>query len=436
MRMGQETTRRDAFRAIAVAAVAILPTGVNAVDAAGTPGRGLSLRPGRAASERDSRLALPALWDTAWILPLADRPTIRRYLDARVSQGFDAVLLGATDWAMSNDPLGNGQKPFSAERPSADGRPVGDVAHPNERGFTYLDEVIQEAGRRGLTAGFLPMSNGDTRRYLRALTDVHPGERRAYRYGLYLGRRYRRDANIIWVLGGDVDPASDARVITLTRFLAGGIRDGGALQPMTFHPGWGSSSRWFERDPWLDFNMIQGGAGTIRRMVQSDRRLSKPTGLGEGPYEGHAPAEVVRASAYVTYLSGGAYVTYGNARTCCGGPYIGLDTPGVAYARIARDLMVRRGWLDYAPDHSLIVRAQGDPIAAVKRNVAAMVYLTGGTASATIDLSKLNATGRVRIRRFNPADGAMVSLGDVGASGTRRFDTGGLPDAVLLLDAR
>lgn len=408
-------TRRDMVCAIAMVALAQRPF---------------------VASGRGPRPALPILWDTAWTLALADWATIRRYLGARARQGFDAVLMAATNWAMANRPLGNRQKPFSTERPSVGGRPIGDVAHPNERGFAYLDAIIEEAGRRGLAVGFLPVSNGDARRYALALMDARPGERRAYRYGLYLGRRYRHRPNVIWVLGGDVDPAVDAHVLALTRALARGIRDGGARQPMTFHPGWGSSSRWFERDSWLDFNMIQAGAGTIHRLVQSDRRLGKPTGLGEGPYEGHLPAEVVRASAYATYLSGGAYLAYGDARTCCGGPYAGLDTPGVAYVRIARDLMVGRGWLDYTPDASLIVRAQGDSIAASKRNAAAMVYLAGRASNVTVDLSRLNATGRVYIRRFDPSRGVMVSLGSAPASNLRRFDTGGLPDAVLLLDAR
>jgi hypothetical protein len=45
--------------------------------------------------------ALPALWDTAWILPLTDVATLDAYLETRANQGFDVVMTGITKWGMN-----------------------------------------------------------------------------------------------------------------------------------------------------------------------------------------------------------------------------------------------------------------------------------------------------------------------------------------------
>src|SRR5215470_12216644 len=55
---------------------------------------------------------IPILWDTAWILPLADQATIDDYLTTRAQQGFDGILVGFSDWGMENSSLGNGQRLF------------------------------------------------------------------------------------------------------------------------------------------------------------------------------------------------------------------------------------------------------------------------------------------------------------------------------------
>src|SRR5687768_9693578 len=58
---------------------------------------------------------IPILWDTAWQLSLASQAEIDIYLQTRASQGFDGIFFGVWNWE-GNVPLGNGQKPFLADR--------------------------------------------------------------------------------------------------------------------------------------------------------------------------------------------------------------------------------------------------------------------------------------------------------------------------------
>jgi hypothetical protein len=390
--------------------------------------------------------SIPSLWDTAWILPLTGQQTIDSYLEARAQKGFDVVMTGITDWNMRNTVLGNGQKPFADYNVDAFGGWMADVLSPNEAGFAYIDHIIQKANSLGLTIGLLPMSNGGPAKYVPAIQDAYSGENRAYRYGLYLGARYKNYANLIWILGGDVCPGDDPAIAGLTRSLAQGIIAGGGSQPMTYHPSQmdnatnpcsGGSSQWFNNDSWLTFNMVQVGRNRtdmIAPQIRADSRLGKQTGLGEASYEGAVPLEEIRGNAYRAYLAGASYYAYGG-NGCCGESYANINAPGENQVIIARNLMAQRSWLNYTADESFVVGWSGDKTAAIKENSAAMVYLGSSGSRVTIDMGRISASTTVTVQRFNPVDGSMSTLGQYSSSGTQSFDTGGLADAVLLLDS-
>lgn len=391
-----------------------------------------------------SAATLPVLWDTAWILQMSSQSTVDAYLQARASQGFDAIMIGVTNWDTQNTPLGNGSSPFLANYKyvSSASESVADVSKPNAAGFAYIDHIIQQAATDGLDIALLPMTNGQPATYVAALTDAYSGENRAYNYGHWLGERYKGDSNVIWVLGGDVSPAYDSNVLPLTNSLAQGIRAAGATQPITFHAAedWTnhvgkSSSIWFNGQSWLTFNMIQDHYSNLATLVQSDYSLGKPTGLGEGAYEGQASDSTIRSESYETYLSGGQYYTYGQLNNYQG--QNSSETSDIKYCRIAKDLMVSRGWKSYVPDGgAFVVSSSGTAVATVKGHSAAMVYLPGSSASATVKLSILDAQSSVRVQRFNPTDGTTAAVGTYAASGSHTFTTGGLADAVILFDSQ
>ena len=73
-----------------------------------------------------------------------------------------------------------------------------------------------------------------------------------------------RDADLIWILGGDQNIESDDERAAVDA-LATGLREGdGGAHLITFHPrGPGLSSLRLHDAPWLDFNMIQSSHGAF-----------------------------------------------------------------------------------------------------------------------------------------------------------------------------
>jgi hypothetical protein len=397
---------------------------------------------------------LPALWDTAWLLPLAVRSTIDTYLSGRQSDGFDAVMFSVGDYQGQNTALGNGTTPFTATKPAGGGcsDAVFDVTTPRDAAFTHIDHIVTQLGRLGMTAAILPMTNGTADCYVWTLSDV-TAENRAYSYGGYIGRRYKQHANIIWVVGGDTcSPSTHPTGASLTQNFVHGLRDAGALQPVTWHPGTdecdvtsaGSSSSWLGPDgQWLDFNTMQQYhtvAGGMKAAVRAVTRLEKPAGVGEFGYEDGFTntLHILRNDAYQSYLSRAAFIGWGRQTSgfdsCCTTNFAGsTGSPGAAQMRMARDVVVNRGWLSYSTDESFIIASAGGVVGMIKGNVSAMVYLATSSSKATLDMGRFDSAGTVTVTRLDPATGEMTSLGEFATSGPQGFDTGGLSDALILI---
>src|SRR5262249_57735930 len=81
--------------------------------------------------------------------------------------------------------------------------------------------------------------------------------RNAHTFGTFLGERYRDNA-VMWYVGGDSRPGSDADIWVA---MARGLKDGSGGSHLVSYHGCGStsSSEWFHQEDWLDFNSIQSG---------------------------------------------------------------------------------------------------------------------------------------------------------------------------------
>ena len=79
----------------------------------------------------------------------------------------------------------------------------------------------------------------------------------ATKYGRFLGERYGKKPNIIWMIGGDI--MGDKGMASWDA-LARAIRKADPNHLMTFHPRGRTTSAWWYNDrEWLDFNMFQSG---------------------------------------------------------------------------------------------------------------------------------------------------------------------------------
>ena len=156
-------------------------------------------------------------------------------------------------------------------------------------------------------------------------------------YGEYLGRRFGRFANIIWMIGGDWHP-EEAR--TGLDAIADGIRSTGVKNLFTAHPHPEFSPiESFAGSSWLDVNVTYT-YGIVHRSLIADWQRDPPWPffLIELTYEGehNASHQQIRRQAYWSVLCGGNGHCMGNYPIWLfwDGWQDALDLPGsVAMAR-------------------------------------------------------------------------------------------------------
>jgi hypothetical protein len=384
--------------------------------------------------------------DTAWeLFHRLNREDAHRYLKKRAEQDFtviQAVVLA--EFQGVREPNAYGDLPFIGEDP----------AKPNDAYFTHVDWIVRQANDLGLVIGMLPTwgdkvgkTYGDGPRIF--------GSKNARNYGEFLGQRYR-DADIVWILGGDRLVDSDEKR-KIWRAVGEGLRAGdrgGHL--VTFHPRGGdekvstSSNVFPNTDPFLDFNMRQNGhfssTATWAR-IAADYALSpaKPVIDGEPIYEdhpigfdsprnGYSTATDCRRFMYWDLFSGAFGHSYGHHsvwqfHTAARGEGVNkpindwfeaIDSPGSWQIRHARALLGSRPFLTRVPDTLLRV-----PAAVPTAVPGAGTKFINATSSATRDYAFVySATARpytldARLLSgdcqhfwwFNPRDGSHIDLG-------------------------
>ena len=390
----------------------------------------------------------PFYWfgDTAWeIFHRANREEAEHYLQKRVEQGFtviQAVVLA--EFQGIREPNTYGDLPLVNEDPTT----------PNEAYFSHVDWIVSEANRLGLTVGMLPtwgdkvgQTNGDGP----SIFD----RRNARIYGEYLGERYR-DADVIWILGGD-RVVDDQEKLEIWRSLGEGLRAGDQGRHLvTFHPRGGdehisTSATVFPNDDLLlDFNMRQdghfNGTPTWARIASDYARVPvKPVIDGEPIYEdhpigfeaakyGYSSAIDCRRFLYWDLFSGAFGHTFGHHSVWqMHSPSRGegvnkplnywreaIDSPGAWQIRHARALLESRPFLTRIPDDSLIVRANvpnGVPGAGTKfmnatRSMDGAYGMIYSATSRSYVLNPQSLSGKsFQFWWFNPRDGGHVNLG-------------------------
>jgi hypothetical protein len=429
----------------------------------------------------------PFFWlgDTAWALIQKSRredsdkqPGVARYFENRAAKGFNVLQTRLVRG--EKDANAYGHPPFvnnDFSRPRV-------VDGPDNDYWDYADYVVDLAARHGVYLALLPIWGNSIAKEHAMLKDTSI----AYRYGHFLGARYRDRPHIVWVLGGDTlrdglkeaDPLWPPMIRAMAEGIADGVNgtdkfDGRAdysTTLMTYHPrGSGHSSAIYLHDEaWLDFNMIQTTSRfnfTNYEYVTRDynRQPPKPVLDSEVAYEysislrSEERAQVgerrlspweVRKAAYWAVFAGACGHTYGH-RSFIGwaleGERLGngadvawhksLDAPGAFQMNHLKRLMESRPFLSRVPDESLIAAAQEknmDYAQATRGDGYALVYAPSGRA-VTVNLSKLG--GKVVAWWFDPREGKARRVGVFPASRAQVFrpPTGGAgQDWVLVLD--
>ena len=272
----------------------------------------------------------PFFWlgDTAWnYFARLSQTEAHQYLTDRAAKRFTVIQAHILPWTLSTRSV-QGQTAFRN----------GDFDQPNEAYWQHVDTLLRMATERGFYVAVLPvwartyieLTPNKSNQASVALTD----SAKAYRYGRFLGQRYRAYTNLIWVLGGDCRPTHHAVYRQLAQGLTDTYASGDSNQILlTYHPPGGtyrppatSSGEFYHNEPWLDLNMIQSGHAlanaSYQRITDDYARLPvKPTLDAEPCYEQHPVKHKyangrftswhMRRRAWWSVLAGASGFTYG-----------------------------------------------------------------------------------------------------------------------------
>ncbi len=423
----------------------------------------------------------PFFWlgNTSWLLSeRLNRDDVEFFLTAEAKNGYNVeqlqILCGTPTFNIYGKAGNTSDFAFTNE------------TQEGEYGYwEHLDYIVEFAATQGI---FIAM-------------DVIWGSQlnnmdvqKAANLGHFIGRRYAKYPNIIWMIGGDIRGDKQPEVWDA---LARAIKAEDPVHLMTFHPrGRTTSAWWFNDREWLDFNMFQSGhrcygqrngdgdytidddteednwryvemskpgnkAGQDRFSVKGDL---KPVLDGEPSYE-DIPQGLhdftmprwqdydVRRYAYWAVFAGCFGHTYGhNSIMQFKRPgnlgsfdaqkpwWEAMTDPGYLQMKYLKHLMMSVPFTEGQNDQSVIISRNGekyDRIIATCGNDYMMVYNYTGKPM-TINISKISGNKK-QLWMMNPADGTMKYLGETaGKKHHFTFDsvgTKGQDRVIIIMDA-
>ena len=412
--------------------------------------------------------------DAAWsLITQLDDADVDLYLSDRASRGFNYIWCAAADnYYQSNAPKDYyGDSPFDGP----------DFTNEDAKYWKHVDRVIRRAAAYGITValdpGFVGLSSpgGYLASYQNSSDDVVTA------YGSFLGDRYKGSPNVIWALGGDVDPQTG--VVPKLTDLAMGIRAKDKIHLIVAegHPQ-ASATSTFTGTTWMDLDWLYFHTSNVLAEASSDDDTrSLPLFFGEGWYENehHTTALQLREQEYWAVL-GGAYLGnggFGNRPIWYfnGGPNVEpgepswqsqLASPGsLAQMYLGRLFRSREHWkMVPDKDHSVMtagydsrgpLNSAGESLRSLRRGVpyrlgeasslaartsdgqTIIAYIPNGdSTSVAIDLKTIiDPQAKANAWWFNPSNGSASRIGVFPATESRRFTPPDANDWVLVIDS-
>src|SRR5581483_9797688 len=251
----------------------------------------------------------------------------------------------------------------------------GDLATPNPQYFERADAMIRLAANAGIAVFLDPIETGGWLGVLR-----HNGVAKAHAYGRWVGQRYRRFANIVWLNGNDFQSWRNQADDAVVRAVAEGIRSVDPAHLQTVE---------------LDYP----------RSTSRDDPLWQPIIGLDSAYSFYATyAEVLRAynrtPPMPTYMSEATGQFYGSAVIW---PFIDgwkeyLDIPSVTQIGYLAKLFASIPWFQLVPDQTHRVVTAGYGTSAPDAKVKSSTYVTtAATRDGRLAVSYLPAGGTITV---------------------------------------
>jgi hypothetical protein len=379
--------------------------------------------------------------DSAWsLVGELTRDEAEYYLEDRRHRGFNTLLVNLIEHRFSSRAPANayGQRPFLID---------GDFSTPNDDYFAHAEWIIRRAQEKGLIVLLAPAYlgvNGGVEGWYREMETSGPTKLKEY--GRYLGRRFGKFQNIVWLHGGDYNPPNR----NLVRSVVEGIRefDTDALNTVHGAPETDVLDFWAGEE-WLRVSNVYT-YGSVRRaaLSQYGRSEGLPFFLLESGYENeHGASEHrIRVQAYQALLSGAAGQIFGN------NPIWHFSGPGIFPAPVKwQDALGSRGaqsmshlrnlfktlpWWQFRPADNLLVSDTGyrdeQPVAARAADGSVAVIYLPTLRNVSVNLAEL-AGPQVDVGWFDPANGQFTAATDatLATGGIKRFRPPGRNSAEL-----
>lgn len=391
--------------------------------------------------------------DTAWMLfQKLNEAEAEEYLRARQQQGFNAIQVQLTGFSEMTNRAG--QLPFEEN----------DFRRPNEQYFAHVDRVLENARRLNLYLAIAPLWSGccgegwagkDKEGKLKPLNAN--GVEKAAAWGRWLGERFKKFQNIMWILGGDNDPNNARAEI---RALALALKETVPHQLLTYHAAsTHSSTDVWPGEVWIDVPMVytyfrgfnkawNKNQPDVYEVGWKEYRKSpvRPFFLGESTYEGeHADwgsALQARKQAYWALLSGAMGHAYGSPNWNFPADWRGQITrPGAESMRHLRDFFASIAWHRLVPDEQNQVATSGSgtmaandlAVTAIEKDRSFAVTYFPTKRKITYDLTRLTPQ-ELRVIWFDPRTGERTLEGRMGKGTKMDFEPPADGDWVLLFE--
>jgi len=377
--------------------------------------------------------------DAGWSLVVgATREEAERYLKDRRQKGFNTIMVNIIEHMFCRNPPKNayGEEPFT-ER--------GDLSTPNERYFAHADWVVEKAAEYGTQLLWDPIFLGTEENNQGWINEIlASGLQKCLEYGRYLGDRYKDFDNIIWHIGGDLNPGPATEHIDM---IALGIKEYDERHLFSAQTAPESSAvDIFSSGGWLDINTTYTYAIVHRKLLMDyNRTPTMPFILVESTYEGeHNASQIqIRRQAYWAILCGAFGHIFGNSPIWLFGKgwKEAIEAPGSTGMMHWGRLFRSRKWYDLVPDqkHEVVTAGLGeffglDYLSAARTTDGSTVIAYMPTSrTITVDLSKVDGS-KVNAWWYNPSNGEATSAGEYPTKRSRKFVPKRDGDWVIVLD--
>lgn len=178
--------------------------------------------------------------DTPWFIQKLKTEDALLVLDDRHKKGYNSLLLEMLDDSTIPCIDGYGNPAFGTDT---------DITQPNQAFWDYTLKLFEECEKRGFLIAVNPIWYG----WGGGLWMHHINPKNMAVYGEFLGKKFARFRNILWLNAGDRNP--DDRLDACTRALIEQIRKYAPHHLHTVHNAHEySSSDFYYNEPWLDVN--------------------------------------------------------------------------------------------------------------------------------------------------------------------------------------